>query len=81
MDFTISITDSNLVVTKNKFNTHFAIFLGSDGQEYYRPSGSKFVPVKGSPVEKSRREKTTARGAAHVYPHRSQDIPKHLQTV
>jgi hypothetical protein len=75
------ITDQNLVVMKGKSRTDYAIFVGSDGQEYVRLTGSKFVPIIGSGFEKNRREKTSVRGPQHVYPHRNHDLPKHLQTI
>lgn len=74
------ITDQNLIVMKGKSRTDYAIFV-ADGVEYIRTMGSKFVPIIGSGFEKSRREKTTARGVTHPYPHRAVDLPKHLQTV
>jgi hypothetical protein len=80
-EFTMHITDTNLIAMRGKSRTDFAIFVGSDGLEYIRPIGSKFVPIIGSGYEKSRREKTTARGETHVYPHRQHDLPKHLQTA
>jgi hypothetical protein len=80
-EFKMHVTDQNLIVMRGKSRTDYAIFLGSDNQDYFRPAGSQFVPIIGSGYEKNRREKTTARGEQHVYPHRQHDLPKHLQTV
>jgi hypothetical protein len=76
MAFMIHITEENLVVQRNKVNTHFPIFVGSDGLEYIRPggsSGNQFVALASLTFERSKREKTTRE--RHVYPHRPHDLP------